>query len=78
MRYVGVEHAERIHELNIPLEYYIETLRMVQYDKMPDNWEVNKSEKSFDNFPDDLSAFAGHGIGGTTGMDVSSGAWNYQ
>lgn len=36
VRYVGVEHAERIHELNIPLEYYIETLRMVQYDKIPD------------------------------------------
>lgn len=31
LRYVGVEHATRIHELDIPLEYYIEELRNVQF-----------------------------------------------
>lgn len=32
VRYVGKEHAQRIFEMNIPLEYYIDTLRQVQYD----------------------------------------------
>ncbi|MBQ4073713.1 MAG: M15 family metallopeptidase [Clostridia bacterium] len=31
VRYVGVEHAARIHELDIPLEYYIAQLREAQY-----------------------------------------------
>ena len=31
LRYVGVEHATRIHELDIPLEYYIEEVRNVQF-----------------------------------------------
>lgn len=31
LRYVGVEHASRIHELDIPLEYYIEELRNAQF-----------------------------------------------
>lgn len=31
VRYVGVEHAVRIHELDIPLEYYIAQLREAQY-----------------------------------------------
>lgn len=36
VRYVGVEHATRIYEMDIPLEYYIETLRNVQYEKILD------------------------------------------
>ena len=32
IRYVGVEHAARIHELDIPFEYYIEQLREAQYE----------------------------------------------
>ena len=31
VRYVGREHAERIFELDIPLEYYIDQLREAQY-----------------------------------------------
>lgn len=31
VRYVGVEHAARIHELDIPLEYYVAQLREAQY-----------------------------------------------
>ena len=31
VRYVGKEHAARIHELDIPLEYYIAQLREAQY-----------------------------------------------
>ncbi len=31
IRYVGVEHAERIYELDIPLEYYIAQLREAQW-----------------------------------------------
>lgn len=31
VRYVGVEHATRIHELDIPLEYYVAQLREAQY-----------------------------------------------
>ena len=31
LRYVGVEHASRIYELDIPLEYYIEELRNAQF-----------------------------------------------
>lgn len=31
VRYVGVDHAARIHELNIPLEYYIAQLSEAQY-----------------------------------------------
>lgn len=31
VRYVGKEHARRIYEMNIPLEYYVETLRQAQY-----------------------------------------------
>lgn len=34
VRYVGVEHATRIYEMDIPLEYYIDTLRTVQYDNI--------------------------------------------
>ncbi len=37
VRYVGKEHAVRIQELDIPLEYYIDTLRQVQYDEVS-NW----------------------------------------
>lgn len=36
VRYVGVEHATRIYEMDIPLEYYIETLRDAQYKKILD------------------------------------------
>lgn len=36
VRYVGVEHAARIYEMDIPLEYYFETLRMAQYEKILD------------------------------------------
>lgn len=31
VRYVGIEHAARIHELDIPLEYYVDELRKVQF-----------------------------------------------
>ncbi len=31
VRYVGKEHAQRIFDLDIPLEYYIDQLREVQY-----------------------------------------------
>lgn len=31
IRYVGAEHAARIHELDIPLEYYIDELRNAQF-----------------------------------------------
>ncbi|MBQ9263295.1 MAG: M15 family metallopeptidase [Clostridia bacterium] len=31
IRYVGVEHATRIHQLDIPFEYYIAQLRQAQY-----------------------------------------------
>ena len=36
VRYVGKEHAQRIFELNIPLEYYVETLWQAQYSKLKD------------------------------------------
>ena len=36
VRYVGEEHAARIYEMDIPLEYYIETLRTVQYENILD------------------------------------------
>lgn len=32
VRFVGVEHATRIHELDIPFEYYIAQLREAQYE----------------------------------------------
>ena len=31
IRYVGREHAQNIHELDIPFEYYIQQLRQAQY-----------------------------------------------
>lgn len=31
VRYVGIEHAARIHELDIPLEYYVDELRKAQF-----------------------------------------------
>ncbi len=34
VRYVGVEHARRIYDMNIPLEYYVDILRQVQYDSL--------------------------------------------
>lgn len=34
VRYVGVEHAARIYEMNIPLEEYIEMLRELQYERV--------------------------------------------
>lgn len=34
VRYVGVEHAQRIYDMNIPLEYYVDILRQVQYDSL--------------------------------------------
>ena len=34
VRYVGEEHAKRIYEMDIPLEYYIDTLRQAQYDQL--------------------------------------------
>lgn len=36
VRYVGKEHAARMYEMDIPMEYYIETLRTVQYNKILD------------------------------------------
>ncbi len=32
VRYVGAEHAKRIYEMDIPLEYYVEMLRQAQYE----------------------------------------------
>jgi zinc D-Ala-D-Ala carboxypeptidase len=34
IRYVGVEHAQRIWEYNIPLDTYVEQLRLIQLSKM--------------------------------------------
>lgn len=31
VRYIGIEHAERIHKLDIPLEYYVDELRKAQF-----------------------------------------------
>lgn len=36
VRYVGIEHAERIYEMNIPLEYYIEMLWQARYTELKD------------------------------------------
>ena len=34
VRYVGAEHAKRIYEMDIPLEYYVEMLRQAQYEQL--------------------------------------------
>ncbi|MBR1584762.1 MAG: M15 family metallopeptidase [Clostridia bacterium] len=34
IRYVGAEHAARIHELDIPFEYYVASLREIQYARL--------------------------------------------
>lgn len=40
VRYVGAEHAKRIHELDIPLEYYIAQLRSIRFSNIAQEEET--------------------------------------
>ena len=72
IRYVGVEHALRIQEMDIPLEEYVEALRQAGQAN-PDNEEQEDEKVLFD--PDHADAAelpAGAGSGGDAGVDVSA------
>ncbi len=39
IRYVGIDHAKRIYEMDIPFEYYIQTLRKAQFQRADEGRE---------------------------------------